>query len=80
MRMICYLSSKHNFATQDYELKSRTLEDLVNQKVQEAEAKKKGIAVGELLEQEVDAKVAEPTQAEVMAACRKPERYPASAL
>ena len=42
----------------------------MNQKVQEAEAKKKGIAVGELLEQEVDAKVAEPTQAEVMAACQ----------
>ena len=52
---------------QEYELKSRALENLVNQKLQEAEAEKKGIAVGKLLEREVNAKVAEPTEAELMA-------------
>ncbi len=52
---------------QEYELKSRALENLVNQKLLEAEAKKKAIAVGKLLEQEVDSKVAEPTEAELMA-------------
>ena len=53
---------------QEYELKSRALDNLIDQKVLEAEAMKKGIAVGEVLEQEVDAKVAEPTEAELVAA------------
>ena len=52
---------------QEYELKSKTLENLVNQKLEEAEAKKMGIPVAKLLTQEVDAKVPDPTQAELMA-------------
>lgn len=52
---------------QEYELKSRALENLVNQKLLEAEAEKKGMAIGKLLQQEVDAKVAEPTEAELLA-------------
>ena len=50
---------------QEYELKSRGLESLVNRKVLEIEAKKKEIAPEKLLEQEVDSKVADPTDSEV---------------
>jgi protein-disulfide isomerase len=53
---------------QEYELKSAALENLVNQKLQEAEAKKKGISIDKLMEQEVDAKVAEPSESELRAA------------
>src|SRR6266849_8465087 len=52
---------------QEYEVKSKALENVVNQKLLEAEAKKKGIPAEKLLEQEVDAKVPEPTEAEVQA-------------
>jgi len=52
---------------QEYEVKSRALENLVNQKLLEAEAKKKGIPIGKLLEQEVDAKAPEPTEEELRA-------------
>ncbi len=52
---------------QEYEVKSKALENLVNQKLLEAEAMKKGIATEELLEQEVDAKVPEATDAELQA-------------
>lgn len=52
---------------QEYELKSKALENLVNQKLLEAEADKKGIAIGQLVQQEVNAKVAEPTGAELLA-------------
>src|SRR2546422_3701558 len=52
---------------QEYEVKSKALENLVNQKLLEAEAKKKGIPTDKLLEQEVDAKVPEPTEAELQA-------------
>src|SRR2546425_1059440 len=41
---------------QEYELKSKALENLVNQKLVETEATKKGISTEKLLEQEVDAK------------------------
>ena len=53
---------------QEYELKSSALENLIDQKLLEAVAKKKGVLVGEVLEQEVDAKVPEPTEAELKAA------------
>jgi len=53
---------------QEYELKSAALENLVNQKLQEAEARKKGVSVDRLIEQEVDAKVAEPSESELQAA------------
>src|SRR5947199_2803136 len=52
---------------QEYEVKSKALENLVNQKLLEAEAKKKGIPTEKLLEQEVDAKVPEPTETELQA-------------
>ena len=52
---------------QEYEVKSRALENLVNQKLLEAEAKKKGIPAEKVLAQEVDAKVPEPTEAELQA-------------
>ena len=52
---------------QEYELKSKALDKLVNQKLLEAEAKKKGISPDKLLEQEVDSKVPEPTEAELQA-------------
>ncbi len=52
---------------QEYDVKSKALENLVNQKLLEGEAKKKGITTEKVLEQEVDAKVAEPTEAELQA-------------
>src|SRR2546426_2900964 len=52
---------------QEYEAKSKALENLVNQKLLEAEAKKKGIPAEKVLAQEVDAKVPEPTEAELQA-------------
>src|SRR6058998_2033813 len=55
------------FRLQEYEVKSKALENLVNQKLLEAEARKKGIPTEKLLEQEVNAKVPEPTEAELQA-------------
>ncbi len=52
---------------QEYDIRSKALENLVNQKLLEAEAKKKGIPTEKVLEQEVDAKVPEPTEAELKA-------------
>src|SRR5213079_3190535 len=52
---------------QEYDVKSKALDNLVNQKLLEAEAKKKGIPTEKVLEQEVDAKVPEPTEAELQA-------------
>src|SRR5438094_1810873 len=52
---------------QEYEVKSKALENLVNQKLLEAEAKRKGIPTEKVLEQDVDAKVPEPTEAELQA-------------
>src|SRR5438876_4099473 len=52
---------------QEYEVKSKALENLVNQKLLEAEAKKKGIPAEKVLAQEVDARVPEPTEAELQA-------------
>jgi len=52
---------------QEYEVKSKALENLVNQRLLQAEAKKKGIPTEKVLAQEVDAKVPEPTEAELQA-------------
>ncbi len=52
---------------QEYQIKKKALETLINQKLLEAEAKKKGVSTDKLLEQEVDAKVPEPADAEVSA-------------
>ena len=48
---------------QEYQIKKKALDTLIGQKVLEAEAKKKGLTTEKLMEQEVDAKVPEPTDA-----------------
>jgi protein-disulfide isomerase len=52
---------------QEYQIKKKALENLINQRVLEAEAKKKDLSTEKFLEQEVDSKVEEPTDAEVSA-------------
>jgi protein-disulfide isomerase len=52
---------------QEYDVKSKALENLIQQKLLEAEAKKKGVAPDKLLAQEVNSKVGDPTDAEVEA-------------
>ncbi len=52
---------------QEYQLKSKALDDLIRQKLIEAKANKRGISAQELLEQEADSKVGEPTDGEVEA-------------
>ena len=52
---------------QEYQIKKKALDNLVNQKLLEAEAKKKGLTTEKLLEQEADAKVPEPTETELQA-------------
>ncbi len=52
---------------QEYELKKKVLDNLVNQRLLEAEAKKKGVPTEKLLEHEVDSKVVEPTDTELNA-------------
>jgi protein-disulfide isomerase len=51
--------------SQEYDIKKKALDDLIQQKVLESAAKKKGVAADQLLAQEVDAKVPEPSDAEV---------------
>jgi protein-disulfide isomerase len=52
---------------QEYEIKKRALDTLIEQKLLEDLASKKGIPTEKLLEQEVDSKVQEPSDAEVQA-------------
>jgi len=52
---------------QEYEIKKRALDTLIEQKLLEVAAKKKGVETEKLLEQEVDAKVPEPNDAELQA-------------
>jgi protein-disulfide isomerase len=52
---------------QEYQIKKKALENLIWQKVLDAEAKKKGLTADKLLEQEVDSKMPEPTDAEINA-------------
>jgi len=52
---------------QEYQIKRKALDALIGQKVVEAEAKKRGLTTEKLLEQDVDAKVSEPTEAEINA-------------
>ena len=52
---------------QEYQIKKKALDTLIGQRLLEAEAKKKGITTEKLLEQEVDSKVPEPTEAELQA-------------
>ena len=50
---------------QEYQVKSKALEELIGKKVVEAEAKKRGLTVDKLYEQEVDSNVSMPSDAEV---------------
>jgi protein-disulfide isomerase len=52
---------------QEFELKKNALDKLIEQRLLEAAAKKHGVTVEKLLAQEVDAKIGEPTDAEVQA-------------
>jgi len=52
---------------QEYQIKKKALDTLIGQRLVEAEAKKKGVTTEKLYEQEVDAKVPEPTEAEISA-------------
>ncbi len=50
---------------QEYEVKSKALEDLIRKRVIEAEAKKRGISSDKLQEEEVDSTIPDPTDDEV---------------
>lgn len=52
---------------QEYEIKRKALDSLIEQKIIETAAKKKGLTTDQLLEQEVNSKVPEPSDAEVEA-------------
>ena len=52
---------------QEYETKSAALDSLIRLKLVQAEAKKRGISPEELIKQEVESKVADPTNGEVEA-------------
>jgi len=53
--------------TQEYELRSRVLEVLINQKLLEIEASKRGIPAEKLLKDEIDGKIGDPSEGEVHA-------------
>jgi protein-disulfide isomerase len=50
---------------QEYEIKKKALDNLIEQKLLEAAAKKQGLTTEKLLAQEVDSKVPEPSDAEI---------------
>jgi protein-disulfide isomerase len=52
---------------QEYQIKKKALDTLIGQKIVEAEAKKKGLTSEQLLQQEVDANVPDPTDVELSA-------------
>jgi protein-disulfide isomerase len=52
---------------QEYQIKSRGLEDLIRRRLVEAEAKKQGLTTEELYAKEVDSKIATPSDGEVAA-------------
>ena len=52
---------------QEYQIKSRALEDLIRQRLVEAEAKKQGLTTEELYAKEVDSRIATPSDGEVAA-------------
>jgi SurA N-terminal domain len=53
--------------SQEYEIKRKALDTLIEQKLLEATAKKKGLTTEKLLEQEVESKIPDPSDAEVEA-------------
>jgi protein-disulfide isomerase len=52
---------------QEYELKSKALDNLIRQKLVDAEAERRGVTAVKLMEQDVDSKVGEPSDLEVEA-------------
>lgn len=50
---------------QEYDIKRKAVDDLVQQKLLENAAKKKGLTIDQFLTQEVDAKVGEPSEAQL---------------
>jgi protein-disulfide isomerase len=52
---------------QEYQVKRKALDNLISQRILEAEAKKKGVMTDKLLEQEVDAKIPQATDVELRA-------------
>ncbi len=50
---------------QEYDIKKKALDDVIQQKLLDAAAKKKGVTTDQLLAQEVNSKVSEPSDAEV---------------
>ena len=52
---------------QEYQIKRKALDNLISQRILEAEAKKKGLTTDKLLEQEVDSKIPQPTDVELNA-------------
>ncbi|HKE27410.1 MAG TPA: thioredoxin domain-containing protein [Bryobacteraceae bacterium] len=52
---------------QEYQIKSRVLEDLIRQRVVEAEASKQGLTVEQFYVKEIDARIPMPSEAEVFA-------------
>lgn len=61
------LAQLNRLRGQEYNLKKKALDSLIQQKLLETAAKKRGITPEKLLEQDVDAKVAEPTDGELHA-------------
>jgi protein-disulfide isomerase len=57
----------YQLQVQEYEIKSKALDDLINQKLLEAEAKKRGTTSEKVLEEEVDKKTPEPSETELQA-------------
>jgi len=52
---------------QEYQIKKKALDTLITERIVNIEAKKKGVSADKLYEQEVDAKVVEPTDVELKA-------------
>ena len=50
---------------QEYEIKKKALDNLIEQKMLEAAAKKKGLTTEKLLDQEVNSKVPDPSDAQL---------------
>src|SRR6267154_4028236 len=50
---------------QQYQVESKALDEVIQKRVLEAEAKRRGISVDKLQEEEVDSKISEPSEAEV---------------
>jgi protein-disulfide isomerase len=66
--LIPYISSQlRPLREQEYQIKKNALDALIGQRILEGEAKKKALTTEKLLEQEVDAKVPEPTDTEIAA-------------